>query len=192
MGEAIVVEQFCHVVSAKIQAWIRRHNPDALEEAVKLAEDFKDSLVSTKTGLLTAPVQRSSRAPPPLSTPPALGPGPRPSRPPTPMGNLTSSSWRPRLTPIWGRFAVPALLPQQQWDRYLTTAPSVPPTCFRCHQPGHQARSCPSAVESDMAAIRHQAIPAPLNIPNMWASSADLVWGQSNNLTLVHAWEQVY
>ncbi|MGH0177391.1 UNVERIFIED_CONTAM: hypothetical protein FKN15_011469 [Acipenser sinensis] len=101
VGEAIVVEQFCHVVGAKTQAWIRCHNPNTQEEAVKLAEDFEDSLVPAKTSLLTVPVQRSSRAPPPLSTPPAPGPGPRPSRPPTPMGNLTSSSWKPRLAPSW-------------------------------------------------------------------------------------------
>ncbi|MGH0153241.1 UNVERIFIED_CONTAM: hypothetical protein FKN15_024795 [Acipenser sinensis] len=41
--------------------------------------------------------------------------------------------------------------PYQQWDRYLTNAPSVPPTCFRCNQPGHMARSCPAAMEYDMA-----------------------------------------
>ncbi|MGH0155146.1 UNVERIFIED_CONTAM: hypothetical protein FKN15_028440 [Acipenser sinensis] len=37
MGKAMVVEQFCHVVSANTQAWIRCHNHDALEAAVKLA-----------------------------------------------------------------------------------------------------------------------------------------------------------
>ncbi|XP_041114346.1 E3 ubiquitin-protein ligase TRIM58-like [Polyodon spathula] len=72
MGEAIVVEQFCHVVSAKTQAWIRHHNPDTLEEAVRLAEDYEDSLMSAPVGIL-------------------------------------------------------------------------------CNQPGHRARSCPSAMECDMA-----------------------------------------
>ncbi|MGH0147717.1 UNVERIFIED_CONTAM: hypothetical protein FKN15_017524 [Acipenser sinensis] len=43
MGEAIVLEHFCHVVSTETQDWIRRHNPDTLEAAVKLAEDFEDS-----------------------------------------------------------------------------------------------------------------------------------------------------
>ncbi|XP_033852947.3 uncharacterized protein LOC117398065 [Acipenser ruthenus] len=47
MGETIVVEQFCHVVGADTQAWIRRHNPDTLEGAVKLAEDYEDSLESS-------------------------------------------------------------------------------------------------------------------------------------------------
>ncbi|MGH0139554.1 UNVERIFIED_CONTAM: hypothetical protein FKN15_069811 [Acipenser sinensis] len=118
MGEAIVIEQFCHVVGAETQGWIRRHNPDTLEQAVKLAEDFEDSLVSAQTGLLTPLPQRSSRAPPPLSAPPTPPPGPvqRPPRAPTPMGDLASSSWRPR-----------------------------------CRQPGHQARSCPSAMECDVA-----------------------------------------
>ncbi|RXM30133.1 Zinc finger protein with KRAB and SCAN domains 3 [Acipenser ruthenus] len=37
MGEAIVVEQFCHVVGAETQAWIWRQNSDNLEDAVKLA-----------------------------------------------------------------------------------------------------------------------------------------------------------
>ncbi|MGH0173459.1 UNVERIFIED_CONTAM: hypothetical protein FKN15_001819 [Acipenser sinensis] len=58
MGEAIVVEQFCHVVGAETQAWIRRHNPDTLEEAVKLAEDFEDSLTSARIGILSAPALR--------------------------------------------------------------------------------------------------------------------------------------
>ncbi|MGH0183587.1 UNVERIFIED_CONTAM: hypothetical protein FKN15_012435 [Acipenser sinensis] len=49
MREVIVVEQFCHAVSTKTQAWIRRHNPDILEEAVKLVEDFEDSLISQLT-----------------------------------------------------------------------------------------------------------------------------------------------
>ncbi|MGH0175187.1 UNVERIFIED_CONTAM: hypothetical protein FKN15_069962 [Acipenser sinensis] len=60
MGKALVVEKFCHVVGAETEARIRRHNPDTMKDAVKLAEDLEDSLVSTKTGLLTAPVQRSS------------------------------------------------------------------------------------------------------------------------------------
>ncbi|XP_058848156.1 uncharacterized protein LOC117402822 [Acipenser ruthenus] len=55
MGEAIVVEQFCHVVGADTQAWIRRHNPDTLEGAVKLSEDYEDPLVSARTGILSAP-----------------------------------------------------------------------------------------------------------------------------------------
>ncbi|MGH0164902.1 UNVERIFIED_CONTAM: hypothetical protein FKN15_069974 [Acipenser sinensis] len=38
-GEAVVVEQFCHVVDAETQAWIRCHNHDSLDKAVKLAED---------------------------------------------------------------------------------------------------------------------------------------------------------
>ncbi|MGH0149231.1 UNVERIFIED_CONTAM: hypothetical protein FKN15_021052 [Acipenser sinensis] len=117
MGEAIVVEQFCHVVGAETQAWIRCLNSDNLEYAVKLAEDLEDSLVSAQTGLLTSPAQRSSRARPSLSSPPSPGLGLRPPRPPTPMGNLTSPSWRPR-----------------------------------CHQPGHQAKSCPSTMECDVAA----------------------------------------
>ncbi|MGH0169229.1 UNVERIFIED_CONTAM: hypothetical protein FKN15_056177 [Acipenser sinensis] len=72
MGEAIVVEQFCHVVGAETQAWIRRHNPDTLEEAVKLAEDFEDSLTSARIGILSAPALRSSR---PLSpSPPSPSP----------------------------------------------------------------------------------------------------------------------
>ncbi|MGH0121660.1 UNVERIFIED_CONTAM: hypothetical protein FKN15_064329 [Acipenser sinensis] len=79
---------------------------------VKLAEDFKDSLISTKTGLLTTPAQRSSRAPPPLSAPPLPvppppGPGSRPPRPPTAMGNLTSLPWRSRLAPSCGRCQQP-------------------------------------------------------------------------------------
>ncbi|MGH0131203.1 UNVERIFIED_CONTAM: hypothetical protein FKN15_002996 [Acipenser sinensis] len=75
MGEAIVVEQFCHVVGAETQAWIRRHNPDTLEEAVKLAEDFEDSLTSARIGILSAPALRSSRPlspSPPSSSPPSF------------------------------------------------------------------------------------------------------------------------
>ncbi|MGH0152463.1 UNVERIFIED_CONTAM: hypothetical protein FKN15_059110 [Acipenser sinensis] len=84
------VLSLCHVVGAEIQEWIRHHNPENLEDAVKLAEDLEDSLVSAKTGLLTASAQRSSRAPPPLFAPPSPGPGLRPPRLLTPMGNLTS------------------------------------------------------------------------------------------------------
>ncbi|XP_058868893.1 protein cappuccino-like [Acipenser ruthenus] len=158
MGEAIVVEQFCHVVGAETQAWIRRHNPDTLEEAVKLAEDFEDSLTSARIGILSAPALRSSRplppsppTPPPPPPPPTFQ-GPRPPRAPTPLGPLASPPWRPRLAPSWGRGAAPAPLPYQQRDRFLTYAPSVPPICFRCHQPGHLARSCPAAMECDVAA----------------------------------------
>ncbi|MGH0169336.1 UNVERIFIED_CONTAM: hypothetical protein FKN15_067088 [Acipenser sinensis] len=101
MGEAVVVEQFCHVVGADTQVWIRRHNPDTLEAAIKLAEDYEDSLVSARIGILSVPAPRSSRllhlSPP---TPPLPSvPRPRPPRPPTPMGPLASSSWRPRLAP---------------------------------------------------------------------------------------------
>ncbi|XP_058865597.1 uncharacterized protein LOC131707274 isoform X2 [Acipenser ruthenus] len=156
MGEAIVVEQFCHVVGAETQAWIRRHNPDTLEEAVKLAEDFEDSLTSARIGILSAPALRSSRAlspsPPTSSPPPPSFQGPRPPRAPTPLGPLASPPWRSRLAPSWGRGAAPAPLPYQQRDRFLTHAPSVPPICFRCHQPGHLARSCPAAMECDVAA----------------------------------------
>ncbi|MGH0149802.1 UNVERIFIED_CONTAM: hypothetical protein FKN15_016115 [Acipenser sinensis] len=154
MGEAIVVEQFCHVVGAETQAWIRRHNPDTLEEAVKLAEDFEDSLTSARIGILSAPALRSSRPlspSPPSSSPPSFQ-GSRPPRAPIPLGPLASPLWRPRLAPSWGRGAAPAPLPYQQRDRFLTHAPSVPPICFRCHQPGHLARSCPAAMECDVAA----------------------------------------
>ncbi|MGH0191045.1 UNVERIFIED_CONTAM: hypothetical protein FKN15_054891 [Acipenser sinensis] len=154
MGEAIVVEQFCHVVGADTQAWIWRHNPDTLEATVKLAEDYEDSLVSARTGILSAPALRNSRPSPlypPTPQPPSV-PGPRPPRPPTPMGYPASPPWRPRLTPSWGRGAAPAPLPYQQWDRNLTTVPSVPLTCFRCNQQqGHLARSCPAAMECDVA-----------------------------------------
>ncbi|MGH0167657.1 UNVERIFIED_CONTAM: hypothetical protein FKN15_070216 [Acipenser sinensis] len=154
MGEAIVVEQFCHVVGADTQAWIRRHNPDTLEGAVKLAEDYEDSLVSARTGILSAPALRNTRPSPlsPPTPPPPSVPGPRPPRPPTPMGHLASPSWRPRLAPSWGRGAAPTSLPYQQRDRHLTTVSSVPPICFRCNQQGHLARSCPAAMECDVAA----------------------------------------
>ncbi|MGH0166097.1 UNVERIFIED_CONTAM: hypothetical protein FKN15_064892 [Acipenser sinensis] len=104
MGEAMVVEQFCHVVGPGTQVWIRRHNPDMLEAAVKLAEDFEDSLVSSRTDLLTAaPVPQSSHVPPPLPVQPLSVPPPRPGwrpqTPPTPMGNLASPPWRPRMAP---------------------------------------------------------------------------------------------
>ncbi|MGH0169641.1 UNVERIFIED_CONTAM: hypothetical protein FKN15_057226 [Acipenser sinensis] len=82
MGEAIVTEQFCYVVGAETQAWRRRHNPDTLEAAVKLAEDFEDSLISAKTGLLIAPLPRSSQAPTPLPVSLLPTTGPRPPRPP--------------------------------------------------------------------------------------------------------------
>ena len=38
---------------------------------------------------------------------------------------------------------------------------------------------------------RAEVIPAPLNVPDPWYSSADLVWGQHNDPSLVHAWGQV-
>ena len=128
MGEAIVIEQFCHVVGAETQGWIRRHNPDTLEQAVKLAEDFEDSLVSAQTGLLTPPPQRSGRAPPPLSAPSAPPPGPvqRPPRAPTPMGDLASSSWRPRLAPSWGRGATPARCHTNNGTDHLPLYPPFP------------------------------------------------------------------
>ncbi|MGH0162486.1 UNVERIFIED_CONTAM: hypothetical protein FKN15_063132 [Acipenser sinensis] len=60
MGEAVVVEQFCNVIGADTQAWIRIHNPDTLEDALKLAEDFEDSLVSVRIGALSIPALRST------------------------------------------------------------------------------------------------------------------------------------
>ncbi|MGH0124628.1 UNVERIFIED_CONTAM: hypothetical protein FKN15_076716 [Acipenser sinensis] len=82
------------------QAWIRHHNPDTLEEAVKLAEDFEDSLTSAWIGILSAPALRSSRpfspsTPTPSSSPPSFQ-GPRPPRAPIPLGPLASPPWRPR------------------------------------------------------------------------------------------------
>ncbi|MGH0166019.1 UNVERIFIED_CONTAM: hypothetical protein FKN15_050659 [Acipenser sinensis] len=70
MGEAVIVEQFCHVVGAETQASLWCHNPDTLEEAVKLAKDFEDSLVSARIRMLMAPAHWNSRAPPPISPPP--------------------------------------------------------------------------------------------------------------------------
>ncbi|XP_058852567.1 splicing factor 1-like [Acipenser ruthenus] len=117
---------------------------------MKLAEDYEDSLVSARTGILSAPALRNNRPSslsPPTPPPPSI-PGPRP---PTPMGHLASPPWRPRLAPSWGRGAAPAPLPYQQRDRHLTTVSSVPPICFRCNQQGHLARSCPAAMECDVA-----------------------------------------
>ncbi|RXN01335.1 hypothetical protein EOD39_7064 [Acipenser ruthenus] len=48
MGEGMVMEQFCHVVGAETQAWICYHNLVTLEEAVKLAEDYEESLTSSR------------------------------------------------------------------------------------------------------------------------------------------------
>ncbi|MGH0128239.1 UNVERIFIED_CONTAM: hypothetical protein FKN15_033795 [Acipenser sinensis] len=112
MGEAIVSEQFCHVVSAETQAWIRRHNLDNLdlEAAVKLAEDFEDSLIFVKTSLLTAPLPQSSQAPPPLPARPAHG------------------------------------------QPYLLIMETKVGPQLGCQQPGHLARSCPLAMECDVAA----------------------------------------
>ncbi|MGH0162912.1 UNVERIFIED_CONTAM: hypothetical protein FKN15_043837 [Acipenser sinensis] len=151
MGEAITVEQFCDVVGTETQVWIRCHNPTTLEAAINLAEDFEDSLVSAHTNLATAPVHWNSCTPPPLSAP-STTPGPRPPRSPAPMGNLASSSWRSRLAPSGGKAATPAPLPYQQRDKYITNVPSFSPICFRCNQQGHQARSCPLAMECDVAA----------------------------------------
>ncbi|MGH0180360.1 UNVERIFIED_CONTAM: hypothetical protein FKN15_004003 [Acipenser sinensis] len=52
MGEAIALEQFCHVVGAKTQAWIWRHNLATLEATIRLAEDFEDSLISSPISLM--------------------------------------------------------------------------------------------------------------------------------------------
>ncbi|MGH0166974.1 UNVERIFIED_CONTAM: hypothetical protein FKN15_051986 [Acipenser sinensis] len=147
MGEAIVLEQFCHVVGAETQGWIRRHNPTTLEAAVRLAEDYEDSLVSVKTGPLTplvAPITRGS-------APSSLQLGTRPPRSPTSMGRPTSLPWRQRLAPSWGRFTAPDPLQYQQRDRPLTPVSSAPIVCFRCHEPGHIARVCPAAMECNVA-----------------------------------------
>ncbi|MGH0160607.1 UNVERIFIED_CONTAM: hypothetical protein FKN15_039489 [Acipenser sinensis] len=68
IGEVFVVEQFCHVVGAETQAWIRCHNPDIMEKALKLTEDFEDSQVSTQTAY--SPLQHNRAA-----APPSPGPG---------------------------------------------------------------------------------------------------------------------
>ncbi|XP_058841537.1 uncharacterized protein LOC131697382 [Acipenser ruthenus] len=147
MGEAIVMEQFCHVVGAETQAWIRRHNPTTLEQAVALAENFEDSLVSARTTLLDCTPPSSAKGPPQN-----LAPGPRPIKSPAPSGHPAPLPWRQRLAPSWGRMAPPAPLTYQQRDRYVPSSPSAPPICFRCQQSGHIARYCPAAMECDVAA----------------------------------------
>ncbi|XP_058872352.1 zinc finger protein 202-like [Acipenser ruthenus] len=146
MGEAIVMEQFCHVVGGETQAWIRRHNPTTLDQAVALAENFEDSLMSAQTTLLNYPSSSVTKGPPPNP------PGPRPARPPAPLGHPSSLPWRQRLAPSWGRMVSPAPLSYQQRDKYVPPLPSAPPVCFRCQQPGHIARYCPAAMECDVAA----------------------------------------
>ncbi|XP_058869672.1 uncharacterized protein LOC131720990 [Acipenser ruthenus] len=146
MGEAIVMEQFCHVVGGETQAWIRRHNPTTLDQAVALAENFEDSLMSAQTTLLNYPSSSVTKGPPPNP------PGPRPARPPAPSGHPSSLPWRQRLAPSWGRMVSPAPLSYQQRDKYVPPLPSAPPVCFRCQQPGHIARYCPAAMECDVAA----------------------------------------
>ncbi|XP_058862677.1 uncharacterized protein LOC131704957 [Acipenser ruthenus] len=147
MGEAIVMEQFCHVVGAETQAWVRRHNPTTLEQAVALAENFEDSLVSARTTLLDCPPPSAAKGPP--SNP---FPGPRAVRSPAPSGHPGPLPWRQRLAPSWGRMVPPAPLSYQQRDKYVPPLPSAPPVCFRCQQPGHIARYCPAAMECDVAA----------------------------------------
>ncbi|MGH0154252.1 UNVERIFIED_CONTAM: hypothetical protein FKN15_033625 [Acipenser sinensis] len=136
-----------------------RHGDTGLDTASKprhpggrlQTEDFEDFRVSIRTGLLTPLLPLTSRgaAPAVPPTPPPLGP--RPAKPPIPMGRPTSSPWMQRLAPSWGRFATPDLLPYQQRDRSLTPGPSAPIICFRCHELGHIAPMCPSAMECNVA-----------------------------------------
>ncbi|XP_041115780.1 zinc finger protein 449-like [Polyodon spathula] len=99
MGEAMVLEQFCHVVGTDTQDWVRLHNPDTLEAAIKLAEDFEDARASIKTGLLTRLPPLTSRGAAPAAAPPLtpLPLGPRPAKTPIPMGRPSSSPW---LAPV--------------------------------------------------------------------------------------------
>ncbi|MGH0146379.1 UNVERIFIED_CONTAM: hypothetical protein FKN15_012866 [Acipenser sinensis] len=184
MGEAIAVEQFCHVVGAETQVWIRRHNPATLEAAIKLAEDFEDSLVSAHNNLATAPVHWSSGTPPPLS-PPSTALGPRPPSSPAPMGNLAPSSWRSRKTNKERRTAKwEGALVRQGWG--------LVGEC--CNGTKRQSKGVGTQCDREgevTGPTRAEVIPAPLNVPDPWYSSADLVWGQKNDPSLVHAWGQV-
>ncbi|XP_041082890.1 zinc finger protein 444-like [Polyodon spathula] len=143
MGEAIVMEQFCHVVGAETQAWIRRHNPTTLDQAMALAETFEDARMSAQTTLLNCPLPRDHHQHPP---------GPRPARQPTLSGHLPPLPWRQRLAPSWGRVVSPAQLSYQQRDKYVPPLLSAPPVCFSCQQPGHIGSYCPAAMECDLAA----------------------------------------
>ncbi|XP_041132356.1 zinc finger protein 449-like [Polyodon spathula] len=136
MGEAIVMEQFYHVVGAETQAWIHQRNPATLDQAVALAENFEDALMSSQSTLMNCPPPGTT-----IKTPP----GPRPARSPTPSGHPAPLPWRQRLAPSWGRMVSPASLSYQQRDKYVSALPSAPPVCFRCQQPGHIARYCPAA-----------------------------------------------
>ncbi|MGH0128468.1 UNVERIFIED_CONTAM: hypothetical protein FKN15_034926 [Acipenser sinensis] len=64
-----------------------QYNPNTLEASIKLAEDYVDSLTSSRARLLASPASPSSWgldlhpiSPQPITTPPTMGPGLRPPR----------------------------------------------------------------------------------------------------------------
>ncbi|XP_058851993.1 zinc finger protein 239-like isoform X2 [Acipenser ruthenus] len=64
------------------------------------------------------------------------------------------------------------------------------------HSDGHKRQSKGVGTHCDREGevtgpSRAEATPAPLNIPDMWHSNADIVWGQQNDPSLVHTWGQI-
>ncbi|KAK6488911.1 hypothetical protein HHUSO_G7880, partial [Huso huso] len=125
--DCLVVEQLLQVIPAGVAAWVRRNQPQSLEEAVCLAEAYQDaeSAAAPSEGSSGKRTNTSHKDIQKKVNPKE--------------GNRKPPLWVPRLAPRW--VTEKTSPPEEFWQDKPRTSPG-PIICFRCREPGHIARQC--------------------------------------------------